>query len=920
MSTNTAPPIAPSDSSLIPRREFQREHRDPSTFSILAFSGSAHIRLYSFPPEVTAGVRDLLDRTREVVGHKEDVLHNYVELAVSEKPWSNPKSLPTEKLVLDLFAVLCRHGFEFLSTLDYGREQDDRVVMAFMRPGHVSPIYTQSPPNSTSAFSSKAFLQGMQSGQQLHNRGNTGQHNQQLSGQSSTSLPQSNYPPTRPLVQVPFAISFPNATTLRVMCPPLSSTPAILQTVRSSWPRGVVSERKIAPDSWEFKLKGYKWFQEDTFATDSLNYILSLLSSFDSHGFRLLTSFAVSNHARSKDLWIFTGASDPTQLDTPPTTDGSSASSSQPNLLPIHQRRRSNSVPEEPTQAPSAFPRPAIGGHRRSASQGSHGRNSPQRTATVLRKAGPRAQVPISALTANADTETVATATRLQRPDADTAVRAQLPSTVEDEVDMTGIGARGRAREGAPTFPAPPHLESKQPSPSPAIFYQTAAPAHNPYFPRLSQIPPPPSQSVQPSTPPLSAGPPQTTSPPRNAHAPPPKFVIGGPAGADTFKSIPPPPPLPARSTEEATAWASTEQASTLRPPPPRPTESETSSGVTPPLLSPTTFRDTHGTESFRDSALSMGDSDAAMVPITWSDSSKEPRQARPRSPVLPGAWLSPEDEVPEDEDEEPHGSLEFHPRRHDDITPDRQIVNVGVHEIIHEEQRKSASAEHGQIQHEQPPPLPTPTLAAGVGERNADKPQDKGEGWVLVNVNQPPGAPASPSAQSPPSKLGTRPRGDSRAHPYDSRNVSLSGNRPEDLPTSSATMAAQPLGEGPQGQANGGSAGSSSTDTSSPPEADVPRSPIGKKVTIAEPDGPDGERGTGHSSIKRIFSTSKKSREGGVRGKSKSFEQEERDTEAESSDNEASPETKRRIGLRERWRRRGVQEVTKAETRKSVD
>ena len=96
---------------------------------------------------------------------------------------------------------------------------------------------------------------------------------------------------------------------------------------------------------------------------------------------------------------------------------------------------------------------------------------------------------------------------------------------------------------------------------------------------------------------------------------------------------------------------------------------------------------------------------------------------------------------------------------------------------------------------------------------------------------------------------------------------------------------------------------------------------PIGKKVTIADPDGPDGERGAGSSSLKRIFSTSKKGREGGVRGKSKSFEQEERETEGESSENEtASPNAKRRIGLRERWRRRGLQEVTKAESRRSVD
>jgi hypothetical protein len=31
-----------------------------------------------------------------------------------------------------------------------------------------------------------------------------------------------------------------------------------LQAVRGSWPRGVVSERKIGDASYEFKLKGYR--------------------------------------------------------------------------------------------------------------------------------------------------------------------------------------------------------------------------------------------------------------------------------------------------------------------------------------------------------------------------------------------------------------------------------------------------------------------------------------------------------------------------------------------------------------------------------------------------------------------------------------------------------------------------------------
>jgi hypothetical protein len=45
---------------------------------------------------------------------------------------------------------------------------------------------------------------------------------------------------------------------LRVIAPPLHSTPAILQAVRGSWPRGVVSEKKVGDNCFEFKLKGYK--------------------------------------------------------------------------------------------------------------------------------------------------------------------------------------------------------------------------------------------------------------------------------------------------------------------------------------------------------------------------------------------------------------------------------------------------------------------------------------------------------------------------------------------------------------------------------------------------------------------------------------------------------------------------------------
>lgn len=45
---------------------------------------------------------------------------------------------------------------------------------------------------------------------------------------------------------------------MRVISPPRDYTPAILQAVRGSWPRGVVSEKKVGDSAYEFKLRGYR--------------------------------------------------------------------------------------------------------------------------------------------------------------------------------------------------------------------------------------------------------------------------------------------------------------------------------------------------------------------------------------------------------------------------------------------------------------------------------------------------------------------------------------------------------------------------------------------------------------------------------------------------------------------------------------
>ena len=211
--------IYPADSNIVPRREFLRDQHPSSSFSILALSGPALLRLYSFPPDAVLALRKHLDNAHLIVSSRELIQNNFCELSLDGKPWSNPKSTRTEKLLIDILCVLYRIDYNFLSTLDYGREQDDRIVMAFSRP-------SSSPPPAAIATP-------------FHKK-------------SDDSLTEVPHP-----FKVPFAISFISQNILRVIAPPLHLTPAILQTVRGSWPRGVVSEKKVADNVYEFKFKGY---------------------------------------------------------------------------------------------------------------------------------------------------------------------------------------------------------------------------------------------------------------------------------------------------------------------------------------------------------------------------------------------------------------------------------------------------------------------------------------------------------------------------------------------------------------------------------------------------------------------------------------------------------------------------------------
>ncbi|KAF8912832.1 hypothetical protein CPB84DRAFT_1759610 [Gymnopilus junonius] len=391
-----------SEVPFTPRKEFIRESlNQPNSFALLALSGPNCIRLYSFVHLAVASIRRLLERSTLIISAREDATQNLYEFALDGKPWANPKSAATEKLLVDIIAVIYQSGYTHLSLIDYGREADDRLAMTFSKPA----IASRSPTPLPSSNSAKV--------------------NGSASSFGETCLAK----------RIPFAISFSSVTVMRVISPPLHLTPAILQAVRASWPRGVVAEKKVAENSYEFKLKGYKWFQQDTFATDSLRHILSLLSSLDAHSFTLLTSISLTNRSRVKDLWVFTGPAPEDGLF--PSSDHALETMSgrvprsltdQTRLSPENQFQHRKLA----TDPPPVIPQSPIIQHPRASTESPTQPRFPHQ-GQVLRKPAPRAQVPVSVVhdSDNAD--------ELREIEP---VRTHMPSTISAGVEnMTGIGA-----------------------------------------------------------------------------------------------------------------------------------------------------------------------------------------------------------------------------------------------------------------------------------------------------------------------------------------------------------------------------------------------------------------------------------------------------------------------------------------------
>lgn len=216
-------PTTPAVSPFIPRKEFLTGPKNiKNSFALLAISGPNCVRLYSFSGQTAQTLRRVLEQYAPILAVRDDPPNNLFEFSLDKKPWANPKSIPSEKLLVDILVAIYQCGYTYLSTVDYGREADDRLVMSFSKAEPIAPPATL---NATAVARNQS---------------------------SSSTLGE------MPLERlVPFAISFSSMTVMRVISPPLHLTPAILQACRGAWPRGVVSEKRVYQNSYEFKLKGY---------------------------------------------------------------------------------------------------------------------------------------------------------------------------------------------------------------------------------------------------------------------------------------------------------------------------------------------------------------------------------------------------------------------------------------------------------------------------------------------------------------------------------------------------------------------------------------------------------------------------------------------------------------------------------------
>lgn len=462
-----------------------------------------------------------------------------------------------------------------------------------------------------------------------------------------------------------------------------------MSTNSSSRATNVMSpnHRPIRPHSQVAPL--YVGFQEDTFATDSLHHILSLLGSLDGFGFTLLTSLALNNRSRSKDLWIFTGLS---QTNSSGSQSGSSLGSrtdlQAASFDKARERRRSY---QTPTHSPAANNWPS---HTRAATEHSLAHlshNTPPpgsvSSSSILRKPAPRAQLPVSVAHSTASNDNVHDGGIPSSHSASSELRMELQSSVGSAVDMTGVGTQKFGRTGE-------HDKSLYQQTS--RFHSMSPGAASSYYPNMS------TSVMHPS---------------------------GSSHGVQTTGRVETP------STKRAATISSIPLRSRNSP------AKATSQPVTP-LLSP---------GAFRDSALSSNTGQTTDTPSTWPGAGREIGHGHGRDPkenVLPGGWIPPSDEGKEIRASSDHlDDLNVHGHAlssSPNLQPEEQEVKVGIPELVRPRRRLARSGEamvvteapRADIHRTRDADRLSPPMKLTSDRREYDPPRSP-EGWVLVSVGQ---------------------------------------------------------------------------------------------------------------------------------------------------------------------------------------
>ncbi|KAF8741749.1 Hemimethylated DNA-binding protein YccV like, partial [Rhizoctonia solani] len=296
------------------RGQFIRADATPQSYMLVALNGADTLRCHNISTTALSALRESFGNETRLYGEAGD--GDIAEFVFRNSPWT-AKSVRSETLIVKLFTILLSHQYTFVTSIDYGRQYLDKLSLAFTR-----------------AVSSNG-----------------------RSAEDSV-----------------FALSFVTPTLLRVLHAPLHCTPAILQSVRSAWPRGVKSESKLGNGSWEFRLKGFGYFSAEKSDEALVPHVFALLRAFDSHAFKLVAGVPIGGRSRNKDLWVFTapGASKPPSHTASPspyqhTIESETAYSPGPFTASptVGMSGHAKFATDEPEKSP---PIATVTGHARSAS------------------------------------------------------------------------------------------------------------------------------------------------------------------------------------------------------------------------------------------------------------------------------------------------------------------------------------------------------------------------------------------------------------------------------------------------------------------------------------------------------------------------------------------------------------------------